>query len=201
MQPMVVDLVFDGGCFGKLQLPEVKTSSSGTAVNVYDQHIKILNMDAFKSFVRSLMCDEKLVLVLDNGECAIKALGMRGRCTYKKDVHLAGMNGPPCEIKRTDAKTNTILVHNVSPLEIDHGVSMFEIQDSQGNKVAEVKGPMQIKRGDFEITMDISRTGIKPASGDGVLVGKGTDNQAWTNITLTYIRTPLKFTDEFVSLC
>jgi hypothetical protein len=201
MQPMVVDLTFKGKCFGKLQLPEVRTASSGTAVNIYDQDIKILDMDAFKAFVKSLMNDEDLVLTLDNGECSIKALGLTGRCTYKKDIYLKGMNGPPSKLKKTDKDTNTMAVHNQSPLEIDHGVSKLEIQDSAGNTIAEFKGPMEIKRGDFDLTMNITRKGTKPSGSEALLVGTGTENNAWTNETLKYIRVPLQLTEEFTALC
>jgi len=41
------------GCFGRLDLPEIKTSSSGTTVKVTDQLIKIVDMEAFKAFNKS----------------------------------------------------------------------------------------------------------------------------------------------------
>ncbi|KAK3946196.1 hypothetical protein QBC46DRAFT_369102 [Diplogelasinospora grovesii] len=204
MAPMEVDLTFDKACFGKLMLPEVRTRPGGTQVNIYDQPIKIINMAAFKRFVESLMRDEHLVLTLDNGACTIKAMFLTGRCTYRKDVHIKGMNGPPTKISRTDEGTNILAVHNQSPLEIDHGVSLFEIRDGD-TVLAELKGPMQIKRGGFEFTQNITRRD-KPVSasnptGNVLLVGTGVeDNSAWTNETLKYIRTPLELTDKFVSL-
>jgi hypothetical protein len=203
MAPMAVDLTFNGVAFGRLRLPEVKTSSRGTDVNIYDQHIDISDMAAFKAFVKSLMKDEHLVLTLDKGDCTIKALGLTAHCTYRKDIHLKGMNGPQSRIIDTDETTNTVAVHNPSPLEIDHGVSMFEIRDAAGNpeKIAELKGPMEIKRGYFELKMNLSRTANKPQSGStAYLIGIGTENDAWTNDTLKYINTRLELTDKFCSM-
>ncbi|KAK2070853.1 hypothetical protein P8C59_005317 [Phyllachora maydis] len=201
MLPMVVDMTFNGGCFGKLQLPEVKTASGGVPVNIYDQHIKILDMACFKAFVKSLMHDEHLILKLDNGQCTIKTLGMSSNVIYRKEIHLKGMRGPPVEIRKATETFNTMAVRNLSPLEIDHGVSSFHIQDGAGNTVAELRGPLEIKRGEFEVTMTIKRTGRKPCGNEGTLVGAGTDNDAWTSETLVYINTPVKLTEEFVACC
>lgn len=50
MSPMTVDLCGDAGCFGKLNLPEIKTKASGTTISVTDQKIEIVDMDAFIAF-------------------------------------------------------------------------------------------------------------------------------------------------------
>ncbi|KAH8888187.1 hypothetical protein GQ53DRAFT_691754 [Thozetella sp. PMI_491] len=200
MKPMVVDMCFQGACFGKLELPEVQTSASGADINIYDQDIKVTDMVAFRAFVKSLMNDEDLVLTLDNGACSIRTFGLTANCTYKKEVFLKGMNGPKTELQATDATTNTVIIHNPSPLEIEHGVSMFEIHDSAGAVLAELKGQMEIKRGDFVLTMHITRQGGKPGDIKATLVGMGTENPAWTNDTLKYIKTPLQLTESFCSL-
>jgi len=51
--PMTLDMCGTAGCFGRLNLPEIKTSSSGTTVTVRDQTIEIVNMDAFIAFNKS----------------------------------------------------------------------------------------------------------------------------------------------------
>jgi hypothetical protein len=51
--PMTLDMCGTAGCFGRLNLPEIKTSSSGTTVTVTDQKIEIVDMDAFIAFNKS----------------------------------------------------------------------------------------------------------------------------------------------------
>ncbi|OIW25864.1 hypothetical protein CONLIGDRAFT_672795 [Coniochaeta ligniaria NRRL 30616] len=201
LAPMEVDLVFGGACFGKLKLPEVNTSPSGCDVNIYDQLIRIVDIGAFKAFVKSLMLDEKLTLTLDNGKCSIAAFRfLKGNCIYKKDVHIKGMNGPPIRIVNTTAEANTVVVTNPSPLHIDYRVSKFEIQTADGQAVAELKGPVIIQRGEHEVTMAITRKTGVPADGEGLkLVGMGTEDEAWTNDTLKFIQVPISLTDQFRS--
>lgn len=192
MAPMVVDLVFGGVPWGKLQLPEVVTASVGTEVRVQEQDVAITNLDAFRAFVRALMRDDELVLTLDNGDChvASKILGFTARSTvvYKKDLLVRGMRGPRVALAGTAGGQNTMKVTNPSPMEIDHGVSMFEIVQGQDEVVAEVKGPMYIVRGNFDTTMDITFKGKKVEPGAKLrLVGKGTENESWMNDTLKYI--------------
>lgn len=198
---MEVDLTFDGACFGKLQLPEVNTSPSGCDVNIYDRLVPIINMDAFKAFVKSLMQDETLTLTLDNGECNITAFRfLKGHCTYKKAVQIKGMKGPAVKIVNTTAETNTVVVTNPSPLHVDYRVSKFEIQTADGQAVAELKGPMVIERGQHEVTMDIVRkTGVS-ADGNGMkLVGIGTEDKAWTDDALKFMQVPISLTEQFRS--
>jgi len=201
LAPMEVDLVFGGACFGKLKLPEVNTSPSGCDVNINDQPISIVNLEAFRAFVKSLMQDEKLTLTLDNGKCTITAFRfLKGNCTYKKDVHIKGMNGPVIKIVNTTAEANSVVVVNPSPLHIDYRVSKFEIQTADGQTVAELKGPMVIQRGEHEITMNINRaTGVSLDGAELKLVGMGTEDKAWTNDTLKFIQVPISVTDQFRS--
>lgn len=201
LAPMEVDLVFGGACFGRLKLPEVTTSPSGCDVNIYDQLIPIVDIEAFKAFVKSLMQDEKLTLTLDNGKCTITAFRfLRGKCTYKKNVHIKGMNGPAIKAVNTTGEAKTVVLKNPSPLHIDYRVSKFEIQTSDGQAVAELKGPMIIQRGDHEVTMNITRKTGVPLDGEGYkLVGIGTEDNAWTNDTLKFIQVPVSLTDQFRS--
>ncbi|OLN91941.1 hypothetical protein CCHL11_01531 [Colletotrichum chlorophyti] len=204
MAPMTVDMMFNGGCFGKLDLPEVKTKSGGTEVVVDDQVIKIIDREAFKAFVKAIMCDESLVLRLDNGECTIKALGLSANVKYAKDVQIVGMGGPKIaqinSAERGGGFVNTMKVYNPSPLEIDHGVSMFEIRNESGEVLAELKGYLKIVKGDFESTLHGSiKKGAKP-SNTAKLVGVGTQDKNWCNETIQYINCSFSVTPQFAQM-
>lgn len=86
MSEMDLDMGGPSGAFGPLHLPVVITKSTGTTVTVTDQLIKITSMAAFKSFVKSLMQDEALVLRLENGHTTIKAFLLNANIVYAKDV-------------------------------------------------------------------------------------------------------------------
>src|ERR1700750_562399 len=102
LSPMTVDMVGPKGSFGKLDLPEVKTTSKGAVVTITDQHIKITDMDAYVAFIKSLQLDEKLTMYLDNGKGTIKALGLKSNIVYKKPVNMSGMDGPQSEMVKTE---------------------------------------------------------------------------------------------------
>lgn len=205
MSPMVVDMVFNDQPWGKLQLPEVNTKSGGTDVIVQEQEVKITNQESFRAFVKALMLDEELVLVLDNGDCHItaKVMGwpLKSNVTYKKKLIIKGMRGPKLSLVDTTADKNTMKVYNPSPLEIDHGVSMFDIVDADGQVVAEEKGQLNIVRGDFDSTLGITfKPGKKVVTGTKLrLVGKGTEKDSWMNDTLKYINSEFEAKDQFSS--
>ncbi|KAK1986682.1 hypothetical protein LZ30DRAFT_685214 [Colletotrichum cereale] len=204
MSPMTVDMMFNGGCFGKLDLPEVKTKSGGTEVVVRDQVIKILDHNVFKAFVKAIMCDEKLVLHLDNGDCSIKALGMSAKVKYAKDVAIIGMGGPKIaqvnSQERGGGFVNTMKVYNPSPLEIDHGVSMFELRNESGEVLAELKGNLKIVKGDFETTFQGSLNKGAKASDKARMVGVGTQESNWCNETIKFIDVPFSVSPQFAQM-
>ncbi|KAG6360520.1 hypothetical protein INS49_011582 [Diaporthe citri] len=184
MSPMIVDMVFNDQPWGKLQLPEVNTKSGGTDVIVQEQEVKITNQESFRAFVKALMLDEELVLVLDNGDCHItaKVMGwpLKSNVTYKKKLTIKGMRGPKLSLVDTTADKNTMKVYNPSPLEIDHAL---------------------VLRGDFDSTLGITfKPGKKVASGTKLrLVGKGTEKDSWMNDTLKYISSEFEAKDQFSS--
>lgn len=205
MAAMTVDLVFGGKVWGKLNLPEVTTSSDGADIIVAEQEVKILDQDAFRAFVKALMLDDELVLTLDNGDCAIssKVVGftMKSKVLFKKDLVIKGMRGPKVSLTETTADKNTMKVVNPSPLEIDHGVSIFEIQDESGAVLADLKGQLTIVRGTFDTTLAIAYKGGKkltPGS-KAKLVGKGTEKESWMNDTLKHINSEFEVTEQFAS--
>lgn len=200
----MVDLVFGGVTWGKLQLPEVVTASSGADVVCAEQEVKILNQDAFRAFVKALMLDKELVLRLDNGDCKIaaKILGFtaKSNVVYKKDLVIKGMQGPRVTLKDCSGGKNTFAVENPSPLEINHGISMFDIV-SGDEVVAQLKGPLNIVRGNFDSTLDITFNGKKVAPGTKVrLAGTGTEKDSWMNDTLKYINSEFEVSGQFAAL-
>jgi len=196
---MEVDLIFGGNCFGKFQLPQVKTRSGGSQIKIYDQTIKVLDMTAFTGFVESIIKDEALVLTLDNGQCSVTAFGMTGKCTYRKEIGLKGMNGLATRIVDVADDMVTFLVTNPSAMEIDHGIGIFEIQTQDGESIAQVRGPLEIIRGECKVAMSISGRGQRPAGEDSIMVGIGGETEAWTSETIKFVQTPLELTGEFLS--
>ncbi|KAL1881102.1 hypothetical protein VTK73DRAFT_4779 [Phialemonium thermophilum] len=201
MSSMTVEMVFRGGCFGKLVLPEVKTSPSGASVNIYDQPIRILDMTAFCAFVDALMNDEELILTLENGACTIRSLFMTGRCTYRKDVRLCGMNGPRVHLLDVSPNSTTLVFDNPSALEIDHGIVIFNIcaSDDNDRPLARLQGPLVIVRGECRLNLSITRNPGKPVTNKTKLVGVGGESDAWTSETIKFIHTALELTDHFLA--
>lgn len=205
LAPMVVDMCFGGQAWGKLQLPEIVTAMGGADIICTEQEVKITHQEAFRAFVKALMLDDELVLTLDNGDCHIssKIMGwtMKTDVIYKKDLIIKGMRGPKLRQVETTPEKNTMKVINPSPLEIDHGVSMFDIVEGEDNVVAQLKGQLNIVRGNFDSTLGITFKGKKVAPGTKVrLVGKGTEKQCWMNDTLQYINEEFEVTEQFAAL-
>ena len=190
MAPMTVDLVGPGGTFGKLDLPEVKTSSKGTDVHIDPQKIEITDFEAFKAFVKAITQDEKLTLRLDNGVGTIKALGMKSNIVYKKSVELAGMNGPKARILKVEGSKEdmkfSLQVFNPSPLEIELGTAIYEIQTPDGSKVADVRGAQHVVRGPSTHEME-GKIVAEMKSGAANLVGIGSEGESWTNETNKFL--------------
>ena len=204
MSPMDLDMAGPGGVFGRVHLPEIINKSSGTKVQVIDQQIKIINMEAFKAFVKSLIQDEALVLRLENGHATIKAMFIKSNIVYAKDVQLKGMNGPKTVMVKTegDGKSfkNMMRTTNPSPVEMDIGTLKQEILNGKGEKIAEQKGKLYLMRGETEFVLSGTVTGVA-AEGEPRLVGTGVEEDNWNNLTITYFNAATTLTDEFAALC
>ncbi|TVY23960.1 hypothetical protein LHYA1_G008049, partial [Lachnellula hyalina] len=153
MTPMTLSMSGNAGCFGTLNLPEIKTSSAGTTITVAEQRIEIVDMDAFVAFNKSIMNDSSLTLHLTNGSSTIKALFLSAKITYAKDVHLTGMSGPLTTMLSTTISpagtfTNTMQVQNPSPLEIDLGTLKQELRNAKGERIAVQRGKLYLGRGE-----------------------------------------------------
>jgi len=203
MTPMTVDLVGPGGAFGKLDLPEVKTSSKGTDVHIDPQKIDITDFEAFRAFVKSITQDEKLTLRLENGKGKIKALGMNANITYKKPVELAGMNGPKARIVKAEGSKDDLKIQlqifNPSPLEIDLGTAIYDMQGEDGAKVAEIRGPQHVVRGDNSHEMTGKITG-SAAAGAASLVGTGSEGDSWTKETNKYLNMKVQIPETMATM-
>ncbi|KAF1985614.1 hypothetical protein K402DRAFT_394594 [Aulographum hederae CBS 113979] len=205
MSPMTVDLVGPKGVFGKLDLPEIKTQSSGTDVIVPDQLIKIVDMEAFHAFVKAIMLDESLVLKLDNGVGTIKAMMMKSNIVYRKEVQLKGMNGPKVTLVKTEPKgdgfVNTTKIENPSPLDLDLGVITFDLLNAEGQKIGQMEGPLSIPLGESTATMEgkpVKGAGAKV--GVGRMVGSGAPDGSWFNETIKFQDMPIELNETLVSL-
>ena len=203
MSPMTVDLVGPQGVFGRLDLPEVKTSSKGANVNIPDQRIEIVDMNAYKAFVKSIQLDQKLTMRLENGKGTVKALGLTANIVYKKDVHMLGMNGPVTHIVKTEATDggfqNTMKIINPSPLEIDLGSPTFAFTNAAGEVLATQSGHLHIVRGEtvFSSTGEVKSKG---APDKVTLAGVTADKESWIQETIKFFSSPISLTPEMQSL-
>jgi len=204
LAPMTVDMVGPKGVFGRLDLPEVKTTSKGAVVNVNDQLIKITNQEAYLAFTKSIQIDEKLSMELDNGQGTIKALGMKSKIVYKKPVHMLGMDGPQTQIVKTevtgpDSFVNTMKIINPSPVEIDMGESIMHFKNAAGQLLATQVAKVFIVRGETIYQAQ----GKVVAKGDisrVTLVGDGSNKDSWLKHTLNWFQVPLRITPELAGL-
>jgi len=205
LSPMTVDLVGPKGVFGKLSLPEVKTTSKGADINIGDQLITIIDMNAYTAFIKSLQLDEKVTLHLDNGQGTIKALmGMKSKIVYKKAVNMNGMDGPQTQIVSTQKLAdgsfkNTVKIINPSPVEIDLGKVTFGFKNAAGELLGTQTGNVFIKRGEtiYEAVGTVSKKGNVSRVN---LVGLETENDSWIKTSLSFFNTTVKLTPELTEL-
>jgi uncharacterized protein DUF3712 len=204
LAPMTVDMVGPKGVFGKLDLPEVKTNSKGALVNVTDQPIKIIDMEAYKAFTKSIQLDEKLTMQLDNGKGTIKALGMKSKITYKKPVTMFGMDGPQTQVIKTEILgdgrfKNTMKIINPSPVEIDMGNVTMAYKNAAGEVLATQKANIFITRGEtiYQATGEVKAKGnVDRVS----LVGLEPEKESWIKYTLSWFNVPVTLTPEMIQL-
>lgn len=203
MAPMTVELVGPKGKFGKLQLPEVKTNSKGTDVHIDPQRIDISDYEAFLGFVQAIMQQDSLILSLENGEGTVKAMGMKSKIVYKKQIELSGMNGPKARITKVEgSKENAqigLQVFNPSPLEIDLGTAIYEVQGEDGTKIMNIEGQQHITRGGSQHTLSGKVEGTV-TEGPGKLVGLGAKEDAWTQDSNKFINIRLNLGSELAAL-
>ena len=204
LTPMTVDMIGPAGCFGRLDLPEIKTSSKGATVQIDDQKITITDLDAFLAFVRAIQCNDQVALDLDNGVGKIKSWGLSGSIVYKKRVDIAGMRGPATEIVKTEILpdggfSNTLRTRNPSPLEIDLGVATFDIVNGEGEVLGWHKGRLHLPRGESTYTM-IGKATRKGDVSDIKLVGKDVEADAWSKKSIAFYDLPVTLTPQLTEV-
>jgi hypothetical protein len=204
LSPMTVDLVGPKGAFGKLDLPEIKTTSKGAVVNIPEQLIKITNMDAYLAYSKSIQLDEKLTMFLDNGIGTIKALGMKNKIVYKKPVHMLGMDGPQTSVTRTEILgdgqfRNTMKIINPSPVEIDMGNVTMAFKNAAGEILATQTANIFIVRGEtvYQATGTVKQKGNV---GRVSLIGLDPERESWIKNTLSLFNVPITLTPELKQL-
>ncbi|EEU46294.1 uncharacterized protein NECHADRAFT_99932 [Fusarium vanettenii 77-13-4] len=202
---MDVELSFNGFSFGTVELPEVQTSFWGTKVLVKEQRIDITDMTAFRTFIRSLMLDSDSSFQLDNGWCTVGALGTSSGCEMCLDIPLKCMNGPQMELKKLSRSSDngivaTFRLDNLSPMEIDHGRCIFELRNTRGETMAELRGDLNIVRGQADYTLHgTTRPGVAP-SDMARLVGVGVEGSSWCSETIKEIDVIFGLKPEFAEL-
>lgn len=204
MSSMVLELTFNGFCFAKLTLPEVKTSIWGTQVTVRDQRLEILDRTTFKAYLRSIIVDDDTNFQLENGDCTVTALGIRAHCNYCLHIPIRGMMGPKASITSLEREgenvTMVVAIENPSPVEIDHGMTLFELRNGTGPSMAELRGNLQIVRGTSECTLRGKLyAGVTPSSRVR-LVGVCAEGRSWCRETAENLDIGLDMKPEFAGV-
>jgi hypothetical protein len=204
MAAMVCDMEYQGKSMGKIQFPAIKLGMNGGPVTIPEQEIKILDMEAFKSFVKAVMTEDMITVKLANGQCELKAAGLTVKFTYNKEVQLKGMMGPKSVMvdsrRQGDGICNTLKISNPSPVEVQHGDSVLEIINTKGEVMAELEGDLQIVRGEFEfITAGSVNKGVS-ITPTARLVGKRVKDGTWADETIKALDTKIALTPQFAAL-
>lgn len=156
-----VDLYAADACFGHIKMPTMHTSVGGARVDVANQQVDIKDKAALLAFVGNVMAQKTAVLELRNGSCGVEALGAGPRTiVYEKTVTMTGMEGPQIAVAkaaRSEAGAVEVVLRiaNPSPMEISFGACGFEIQNAAGAVLAELRGPVDIRKGSFEIKLQV----------------------------------------------
>jgi hypothetical protein len=201
---MDLDLTFNGSPFGRLSLSEIRMSLWGTTVTVQEQPVTISNMANFKSFIHSVIFSDETRFQLDNGVCDIKALGIVAYCNYCVEVPLQGMMGPRVTLKqinRTNSSIDVVLeFRNPSPVEIDHGRSVFELRNDRGGVIADLRGDFNLRRGRVKVYL-YGHLRPKVWVGENVsLAGVGVESHTWCDETIQSVNVALNLQAEHIRL-
>ncbi|KAM5351988.1 hypothetical protein ACJ41O_004711 [Fusarium nematophilum] len=188
VSPADVDISFNGSTFGKVSLPEVRTGFWGTRVEVREQRIDITDMFTYRAFVRNLVVVQDTSFQLSNGQCTVSALGTSSVCEMDLEIPVRCMSGPLVSLERLsrsgDDITATFRLDNSSPVELDHGRCIFELRNTRGETMAELRGELNIVRGQAEYTLHgLTRRGVAP-SDKARLVGVGVEGNSWCRETV-----------------
>ncbi|KAF4965536.1 hypothetical protein FSARC_6667 [Fusarium sarcochroum] len=187
---MNADLSFNGTKFGKVKLPEIQTSFWGTKLVIQEQRIDITNRATYHTFVRSLIVDDETSLQLESNGCTVRALGTSSTCDLHLDMPLKAVGGPRIALKKLSRSgenmTTTFNLNNPGPVEIDHGTCIFELHNGHSETQAELKGELNIARGQSEVILHgTTRNDVVPSHRTR-LVGVGVEGnkKSWLSETI-----------------
>lgn len=201
---MDLDLLFDGRSFGRLSLPEIRTSFRGAKVMVHDQTIEVSDATTYKMFVRSVILGDETSFQLDNGRCTISSMGLTKHIDYSLDLSMRGMSGLPVTLKKLhrDGERVTAIFEfsNSSPVEIDHGFCNFAILNDRAQTIALLTAELHIVQGTFTVTMQGSMCEGAVLSEKARLVGAGTEQLSWCNETVKFIDSVFDVKEEFLDV-
>ncbi|KAI0831582.1 hypothetical protein F5Y06DRAFT_200800 [Hypoxylon sp. FL0890] len=216
LSPMTIELHSVAGCFGKMTLPEIVAVPSGAPIVVKNQIVQITDKTALQFFVVPAIKRNIAKLSLKNGQTSVSvpALGVAPRSIcYERDIRMQGMEGPQVAIKSVTvtgqpstslslssstnnlARTNiavTLHVKNPSPIEISFGICEFEIQNSDKEVFAELKGHLDIRCDHFNATFQgIVDKRVALQDGKARLVGRRCVGAGWCDETIKGIDIPI----------
>ena len=203
---MELDLVFNGGAFGKLKLPQVRTSFWGTKVVVEAQTIEIRDQLTYLMFMRSIFVDDETSFELENGECSITAMRITAHCNYCLGIPLRGMGGPQITLKKLSRTGRDVAAsfefNNPSPVEVDHGRCVFELRYGEEHKgVALLQGDFKMVQGRFSLTLDGLMKSWAAPSNKARLVGiSAIGGQSWANESIKFIDSVFDLESKFANM-
>ena len=199
---MEVDLTYNGSCFGRLSLPAIKTNYGGATVKIDRQKFNITDMPVYLAYVQSTIVNKEATFELQNGACKIRAMGLRAKCEFRQKVPIPGMNGPKITVASTQRSdrdiTMEIVVHNPSPVEMNHGTTILELRNEAGEALADMKGDLDISRGDTSIVLTGRLRDGAVLSKQMRLVGKGVEDNSWCNETIKFIDVVVDLSPEML---
>ncbi|OAA51062.1 hypothetical protein BBO_01009 [Beauveria brongniartii RCEF 3172] len=179
---MTVDLVGPRGAFGRLDVPEIKMGAFGADITIVEQRIAIIDMEAFKAFVASIMQDEQLVLRLEKGQATVKSMGMTSTIAYNKVLNLRGLKSLETTLLKVEADDNgvksIISMLNPSQFEVDLGTVIYEVQGKDGRRIGEQKGATYVSRGESSLALHGFVEG-EVSSGETRFVGVDVEEENW----------------------
>ncbi|KAF5232155.1 hypothetical protein FAUST_8874 [Fusarium austroamericanum] len=190
IEAMEATLSFNGSSFGKVKLPQIQTSYWGTDFTVQEQRVDISNHATYCHFIRSLIVDKDTCLRLQNNECTIRALRTSSTCSVHIDMPLEVVDGPHLALKkvsRSGKHVKMVLSSSYSgPVEISHGLCLFELRTGPGEVLAELKGDLNISQSENELVLHgTANHGVIPSQMVRLVgVGVEEDKGSWLSETI-----------------
>ncbi|KAG8669856.1 hypothetical protein FPOAC2_09197 [Fusarium poae] len=199
---MEASLSFNGCSFGKVKLPQIQTSYWGVGFTVQEQRVNISNHAIYCNFVRSLIVDKDTCLQLQNSECTIRALRTSPTCSMRLDIPLEALDGPRIALKKVSRSgENVRMIFSSSysgPVEINHGLCLFELRNGPGEILAGLKGDLNISQSQNELVLHgTANYGVIPSQMVRLIgVGVEEDKISWLSETVREVDVVLNLEPE-----